>query len=118
VTDVVRRYLQAITDHDWETLAGCLADDVVRTGPYGDTYSSKPQYVSFLSELMPRLPGYAMDVAAVTYSADGRIAVAELTETVEVNGAPKVTPEALVFELTDDGLIGRVRIYIQDLGPA
>ena len=47
-----------------------------------------------------------------------RSAVAELTETVEVNGAPKVTPEALVFELTDDGLIGRVRIYNQDLGPA
>jgi ketosteroid isomerase-like protein len=113
--DVVRRYLHTMTAHDWDGFAACLSDDVVRTGPYGDTYASKPVYVEFLAALMPKLPGYSMEVGRITYSADGRSAVAELSETVEVDGAPKLTPEALVFEINGDGLINRIRIYIQDL---
>jgi ketosteroid isomerase-like protein len=115
VDDVVRRYLDTMIAGDWDGCAACLADDVVRTGPYGDTYASKPVYVSFLSGLMPKLAGYSMDVSRIRYSADGRSAVAELSETVEVEGAPKLTPEALVFDITADGLIGRIRIYIQEL---
>ncbi len=115
VADVVRRYLETMTAHDWDGFAACLTDDVVRTGPFGDTYVSKPEYVSFLSGLMPTLPGYSMEVARITYSADGHSAVAELSETVDVDGAPKLTPEALVFDLSDDGLISRVRVYIQEL---
>jgi ketosteroid isomerase-like protein len=115
VTDVVHRYLETLTAHDWDAFAACLADDVVRVGPYGDTYATKPVYVSFLSSLMPTLRGYSMDVGRVTYSADGRRAVAELSETVVVDGAPKLTPEALVFDIGADGLIERIRIYIQDL---
>jgi ketosteroid isomerase-like protein len=113
---VVGRYLRAMIAHQWDAMAACLADDVVRTGPYGDTYASRPEYVAFLSDLMPKLPGYSMDVAQIVYTADGRTAVAELSETVEVAGTPKLTPEALVFDLTTDGLIGRIRIYIQELG--
>lgn len=116
MADVVRRYLETMTAHDWDGFAACLTDDVVRTGPYGDTYASKPEYVAFLSRLMPTLPGYSMDVGRITYSADGRSAVAELSETVEVDGVAKLTPEALVFDLSEDGgLISRIRIYIQEL---
>jgi ketosteroid isomerase-like protein len=115
VNDVVRRYLETLTAQDWDGFAACLTDDVVRVGPYGDTYVTKPVYVSFLSDLMPTLAGYSMDVGRVTYSADARSAVAELSETVEVDGTPKLTPEALVFDITADGLIERIRIYIQDV---
>ena len=68
---------------------------------------------------MPKLPGYEMRVDRVTYSADGRLAVVELTETVEVEGLPHPTPEALVFDLDgdrDDARIRRIQVFIQTLG--
>lgn len=102
-----------MTGHDWDGLAACLAERFTRVGPYGDTYSSKPDYVEFISALMPRLPGYSMEVARVTYAEGGRLGFAELSETVEVDGIPRRTPEALVFELDGDGAISRVGVFIQ-----
>lgn len=111
---IVERYLEAIIGHDWVAFAATLADDgFSRTGPYGDPYTTKAEYVVFISELVPTLPGYEMRVDRVTYSGDGRVAVAELTETVEVDGKPLVTPEALVFDLDDDGRIRSIQIFIQ-----
>ena len=111
---IVERYLEAVVDHDWAALEACLAEGVVRVGPFGDTYSPRQPYVTFLAGLMPTLPGYSMRVDRVTYA--DRQAFAELAETVEVDGAPLETPEALVFDLDDDGLIARIRIYIQRAG--
>ena len=110
---VVERYLEAVVGHDWEALASCLAADVVRVGPFGDTYTPRDPYVAFLAELMPSLPGYAMRVDRVLYA--GAVAVAELTETVEMQGKPVHTPESLVFDLAPDGRIARIAIYIQRL---
>jgi len=93
--------------HDWDAMAACVTDDLVRTGPFCDTYSGKADYVAFISELMPALPEYAMRVDRVVY-ADG-VAMAELTESV--GGTD--TPESLVFDLADDGRIARISIYIQ-----
>jgi ketosteroid isomerase-like protein len=114
---VIERYLQALDAGDWSTFADCLADDddFTRVGPYGDTYSSKAEYVAFLTELMPTLAGYVLDVTRVTY-ADG-MAFAELAETVEVDGAPLRTPECLTFELSDDGRIRRIEIFTQTRAP-
>ncbi len=114
VADVIERYLSCMTAHDWDGMAACLADDFTRVGPYGDTYESKPEYVAFIADLMPRLPGYSMEVTRVTYAGD--FAVAELSETVEVEGRPHRTPEALVFDLDPAGLIIRVEVFIQTLG--
>lgn len=110
----MEKYLHAVVGHDWDALAGCLTQDVVRTGPFGDTYSPREPYVAFLAGLMPTLPGYAMDVERVVY-ADAETAFAQLSETVEIDGQPVVTPETLVFELRN-GLIARIRIYIQRQG--
>jgi len=99
--------------HDWDGMATCLADDVVRVGPFGDTYSGKGPYVEFLSALMPTLEGYAMRIDRVV--GEGSFAAVELTETVEIDGKPIVTPEALVFDLDQDGLIAHIAIYIQRL---
>jgi ketosteroid isomerase-like protein len=111
---VVERYLERMVAHDFEAMAACLAEDVVRVGPFGDTYTPRQPYVAFLSELMPALPGYAMRVDRVVEV--GRTVVVELTETVEVSGKPLVTPEALVFDMDEEGRIGRISIYIQRLG--
>jgi ketosteroid isomerase-like protein len=120
VPGVVERYLDAIIGHDWNALAACLADDgFVRVGPWGDEYPNKVEYVAFISDLMPKLPGYEMRVDRVTYSGDGRVAVVELSETVGVDGKPHRTPEALVFDLDGDPENGRIRsiqVFIQTLG--
>ena len=110
-TTVVEDYLEAVATQDWDRMRATLRDDVHRIGPYGDVYDGKDAYVTFLSELMPTLPGYAMEVARVTYVDDGHRAIAELTETVAFDGAPVVTPEALLFDLDADGRIGRIEIF-------
>jgi ketosteroid isomerase-like protein len=114
VAGIVERYLEAVAGHDWEALEGCLAEDVVRVGPYGDAYTPRGPYVAFLAGLMPSLPGYGMRVDRVTYA--GRQAFAELSETVEVDGSPLETPEVLVFDLDDDGRICRIGIYVRRVG--
>ena len=113
MTTIVERYLERMVAHDFEAMAQCLAEDVVRVGPYGDTYTPRSVYVAMLSKLMPSLPGYSMQIHRVIEK--DSLVVVELTEVVEVDGQPLVTPEALVFELDDDGLIAHISIYIQTL---
>jgi hypothetical protein len=108
---IVERYLHHVVGHDWNGVTACLTKDVVRTGPFGDVYSPRESYVAYLADLMPTLRGYAMRIDRVLEL--GRVAVAELTETVEVDGAPVETPEALVFDLAPEGRISRIAIYIQ-----
>jgi ketosteroid isomerase-like protein len=113
---VIETYLDALVRADWQTFADCLADDgFTRVGPFGDVKPSKPEYVAFLADLMPTLPGYSMDVTRVTYV--DSLAFAELSETVEVDGTPLRTPECLTFELTDDGRIRRVEVFTQSRAP-
>ena len=112
MVDIVERYLDAIATHDWGVVDDCIADDIVRVGPYGDLYAGRGDYLAFIADLMPKLPGYAMKVERVTYVGDAR-AYAELSETVELDGKPMRTPEVLVFELADDGRIARVDVFIQ-----
>ena len=109
--EVVERYLAAVAGQDWETLAASVTDDIVRIGPFGDVYTGRDAYVEFLSALMPTLPGYSMDIARVTYVDDGARAVAELSETVEIDASPLVTPEVLLLDLTPDGRVARVEIF-------
>jgi hypothetical protein len=111
---IAQRYLDAMVRHDWEAMAACLADDVVRIGPFGDTYTPKAPYVAFLTDLMPKLPGYRMEVHRLIDAAG--TAVVELSETVEFDGTPIVTPESLVIDLDEAGLIRHIAIYIQRLG--
>jgi len=112
VTDIVARYLNAIASHDWDVVDQCIADDIVRVGPYGDRYAGRDEYLAFIADLMPRLKGYLMKLERVTYASDA-LAFAELSETVEVDGKPMVTPEVLVFAIAGDGRIERVDVFIQ-----
>jgi predicted ester cyclase len=107
----VTAYLEAIALQDWETVASALADDVVRVGPYGDVFTPKTAYLDFLVALMPTLPGYAMHIERVAGA--GSVVVAQLAETITVDGAPLVTSEALVFDLDTAGRIVKIGIYLQ-----
>ena len=112
MSGIVERYLHAIASHDWDVVDECIADDIVRVGPYGDRYAGREEYLAFIADLMPRLKGYAMKLERVTHASD-TLAFVELSETVDVDGKPMVTPEVLVFALNGDGRIARVDIYIQ-----
>jgi limonene-1,2-epoxide hydrolase len=112
---VVERYLSAVVEHDWDTLGGCVAPDVVRVGPFGDTYEGRADYIAFLADLMPRLAGYAMRVDRVL--ATGGVVSVELTETVTMDGSTTDTAESLVFDVGDDGAITRIAIYIRRPAP-
>jgi hypothetical protein len=114
---VVARYLKALSLFEWENARECLAEDVRRVGPFGDTYTGRTAYLDFLQKLMPTLNGYRMDLGRVIVSNDGQSAVAELSETVEMDGRIVVTPESLVFDLDQSGLIAGLRIYIQSNQP-
>jgi ketosteroid isomerase-like protein len=111
--EVVERYLACMTTHDWSGVRDCVADDVVRVGPYGDVYRGRDAYVEFLAGLLPTLADYEMKVERVVYSTDGRVGIAELSETVTMDGRTVVTPESLVFDIDDRGRIARVAVYIQ-----
>jgi ketosteroid isomerase-like protein len=112
---VIERFLATMVAYDWAEFEACIADDFTRVGPYGDTYTSRADYVAFLSELMPTLAGYRMEVTRVTYAGD--VAFAELSETVEVDGQPLRTPECLTFDLAPDGRIARVEVFTQTRAP-
>ena len=62
---VVERFLSTMVAHDWVAFEACIADEFTRVGPFGDTYTSRADYVAFLSELMPTLAGYRMEVSRV-----------------------------------------------------
>jgi ketosteroid isomerase-like protein len=112
MSDIIERYLGAIASHDWDVVDACIADDIVRVGPYRDRYAGRDEYLAFVADLMPKLQGYAMALDRVTYVSDAR-AYAELSETVEFDGKPMRTSEVLVFEVNGDGRIARVDIFIQ-----
>ena len=113
VVEVVQQYLDAMVDHDWDRLALCLAPDVVRLGPYGDDYRGLDDYVAFLRVTLESLDGYEMRVDRVTGGDDDQVVVAELSETVTMNGVRVETPEALVFDVGADARIARVAVFLR-----
>ena len=111
---VLERYFEALRTHGWESLAGCLSDDVHRTGPYLDVVRGKQAYVEFLAGVVPSLPNYELRVSRIR-ELEGGSALVELSEILDVDGVRTEFPEALVFDFAPDGRIQRVDIFIKQL---
>jgi len=114
---VLERYFAALRSQDWASLAECLADDVRRTGPYRDVVEGKQAYVQFLSRVIPTLANYRLEVTRVRKIGDAS-AIAELTETLDVDGVSRDFPEALLFDFDDEGRILRIDIYVKRPPPS
>ena len=108
---LAERYLRAVAAQDWPTVESCLAPGVRRFGPFGDDVVGRAPYLALLQRTMPSLPGYHLDIDAVTEAGPGRVFV-ELRETVEVDGRPLLTHECLVFDMAQ-GTVDQVAIYIR-----
>jgi hypothetical protein len=109
---VTTRYLEALARLDFNEVAACLAPGVLRRGPYGDDYQGAAEYLEFLKNTMPTLPGYRMDIDRVTGISEQRVMV-ELRETIEIDSGPLVTYEVLTFDLDGQGLLEEICIYIR-----
>ena len=109
---VVEQFLTTMVAHDWDAMAACLTEDVVRVGPYLDTFAGRDEYVGYIATMLPTLPGYSMEISRVVEA--GSIVTAQLAETVDdPSGKALRTPEALVFDLAPDGRIARIEVFIQ-----
>jgi hypothetical protein len=111
-TPVLERYFDALRSHGWESLAGCLTDDVHRTGPYLDVVRGRQAYVEFLAGVIPGLPNYELRVSRIR-ELEGGSALVELNEVLDVDGVRTEFPEALVFDFAPDGRIQRVDVFIK-----
>jgi SnoaL-like domain len=108
-------YFEALRSQDWKRLAGCLAEDVHRSGPYLDVLRGRQAYVDFLSRVIPTLPNYQLEVRR-TRKLGARSALVELSEILDVDGVRTEFPELLVFDFDSTGAISRVDIYIKQPG--
>ena len=111
----VRRYLDRLVHHDWPAVAECLDRDVVRVGPFADTYTPRDRYVAFLASVLPDLVDYELVVERTVVR--GPVVMVQLSETMTIDGAPDVTREVLVFDTDRSGRITHIEIFIQR-GPA
>lgn len=105
------RFFDCMAAGEWDAMAECVAPDVTRVGPYRDMKTGRPEYRDFLAETISALDGYGMDVQRIW--SDGERVVAQLSETLTVDGRARRTDEAIVLDLGPDGLIARVEVYLQ-----
>jgi len=108
---VVHHYLDRMVAHDWAAMTECLHPDVVRVGPFGDSYDSRRPYVEYLSALLPTLKNYRLSIERTIVRES--VVMVQLRETMELDGSMDETHEVLVFETDAAGLITRIDIFIQ-----
>jgi ketosteroid isomerase-like protein len=109
--ETVTRFFDRMGAMDWDAMAECVAEDVDRVGPFRDQKQGRRDYRDFLAATIEALDGYRLDVQRIW--SDGAHAVAQLSETLTVDGRPRRTDEAIVLDLGPDGLIHRVEVYLQ-----
>ncbi len=115
---VVEDWVSAYNARDFAGVAACLSkDDFERVGPYMDVIADSGEYVTFLSRVVPTLgDDYRLEIERVVYVPGEDLAYAELIEHYRHDGEVRDTPEIIVFGLGGDGLVHRMRLYLQRPG--
>lgn len=100
--------------HDWATVRDCLSDRFRRRGPYEEhAWDDPDSYVAFLEDLLPRLRGQRVELT--DFVEQGSRVHVNVTETIEVDGAPHTIRAAATFDLDEDGLIERKEVFVRRL---
>ena len=115
---VVEDFVSSYNALDWKRLASCFnAGDFERIGPYVDVIADSAEYVAFLERVVPTIgDNYRLEIDRIVYVPEERAAYAQLVEHYERDGEVHDTPEIIVFGLDGDGLIRRMRLYLQRPG--
>jgi len=108
---VAARFFDRMGHFDWEAMGACVAEDVARVGPFRDQKAGRADYQQFLAETITALEDYNLDVQRIW--SDGTHVVAQLSESMTMEGRRRRTDEAIVLDIGDDGLIARVEVYLQ-----
>jgi ketosteroid isomerase-like protein len=108
---VAGRFFDRMGAFDWDAMAECVAEDITRVGPFRDVKVGRDDYRDFLATTIEALDDYVLAVQRIW--SDGERAVAQLSETLTVDGRPRRTDEAIVLDIGPDGLIHRVEVYLQ-----
>jgi len=108
---VATRFFDRMGAFDWDAMIECVAEDITRVGPFRDVKTGRDDYRDFLAETIEALDGYVLAVQRIW--SDGERVVAQLSETLNVEGRARRTDEAVVLDIGPDGLIHRVEVYLQ-----
>jgi ketosteroid isomerase-like protein len=89
-----------------------LDANVTRTGPDGDVKSGRDEYVAYLESMLGDVQDYRYEVRRCAVAADGLTVLVEIDEALtQADGTALAVSEAMVFDLTPEGRIGRISVY-------
>ncbi len=89
-----------------------LDADTYRTGPDGEVKSGRDNYVAYLESMLGGVRDYRYQVRRCAVATDGLTVLVEIDEALtQANGTALAVSEAMVFDLTPAGRIGRISVY-------
>jgi len=110
--DVVMSFLACGERRDFSLARDLLDEDITRIGPDGDVKSGRDEYLGYLEGVMQEAQDYRYEIRRCVPSADGRTVVVEIDEGLtQADGVELNVSEAMIFDITAAGLIGRLSVY-------
>lgn len=96
---------------DFSAAYDLLDEHVTRSGG-GDDKSGRDEYLAYLQTVMKDARDYRYHVKRCTESAGGETVVVEIDESLtQADGTELSASEAMIFDLTPEGRIGRLTVY-------
>ncbi len=109
---VVMAFLACGGRKDFSGARALLDANVIRTGPDGDVKSGRDSYVAYLESMLGDVRDYRYEVLRCAVATDGHTVLVEIDEALtEADGTALAVSEAMVFDLTPQGRIGRISVY-------
>jgi ketosteroid isomerase-like protein len=110
--DVVLAFLACGERRDFSVARDLLDADITRIGPDGDVRSGRDEYLGYLELVMRDAQSYRYEVRRCVPSEDGRTVLVEIDESLtQADGVELNVSEAMIFDITPAGLIGRLSVY-------
>jgi SnoaL-like domain len=110
--DEVLSFLACGERRDFSLARDLLDEDITRIGPDGDVKSGRDEYLGYLQGVMGEAKSYRYEIRRCVASEDGRTVLVEIDESLtQADGVELNVSEAMVFDITPAGLIGRLSVY-------
>jgi hypothetical protein len=104
---------------DFSSAEVLLDAAITRIGPDGDLKSGRDAYLQYLVSVLGDVADYGYEVHRCVASTDGAVVLVEIDEHLtEPDGTEQAVSEAMVFDITQQGTIGRLSVYTKLPGPA